>query len=178
MAMQTYYPTAGNPYLNERWIVVLTITDPLAPKLATEIDAATSLDISCAIADWYPEQAQATAAGRRRACDPAALPKLQAAEYTLPELEYIFRPSLIDSHADNKAVATLTPGLEVFLVHRPDVDQATAFAVGQYVDVYKVRLGTQRRGRSDSNNENGTEYTIRQSLELLKTPDMHKLVVT
>ena len=85
MAMQTYYPTAASPYLNERTIAALSVTIG-APKVATEIDAATSLDLTCAIADWYPDFQQGTTIGRRRACDATGKQKLNPLELTLPPL--------------------------------------------------------------------------------------------
>lgn len=167
MAMQTYYPTAASPYLNERTVAVLSIAAIGAPKVATEIDAATSLDLTCAIADWYPDFQQGTSIGRRRACDPSGRQKLNPLELTLPPLEYVIRPSLADTDAANLAIDTLTPGLELYIVQRPDVDKDTAFAALQLVNVFYVRMGLFRPGRSDAANDPTTEYLGMQSLELL-----------
>lgn len=167
MAMQTYYPTASGPYLNERTIAVLSIAAIGAPKVATEIEAATSLDLTCAIADWYPQFEQGTTIGRRRACDAAGRQKLNPLEVTLPPLEYIIRPSLADTDAANKAIDTLTPGLELYILQRPDVDKDVAFAAAQLGNVFYVRMGEFRPGRSDSSNDPTVEYLGMQSLELL-----------
>ena len=80
-----------------------------------------------------------------------------------------YDPQAAMSTDDNKARSALTEGSEVYLVIRRGLDgQDTAFAVGQYVDVWKVKLGPQNKTQTGDGDQD--EYSITQAVIALSPP--------
>lgn len=123
--------------------LVDSIADLAAPKLATEINAVTSLDISCFVISegWGPNSDQAKGTAPRRVCTVASQETLGTASETLPDLLYAWDPQGAGTVDANKLYTKATPGTTKFIVARYGLVYTAAWAVGQFVDVHKVKFG-------------------------------------
>lgn len=161
--MTVVYPE-GTPTLgNTSVVAVQTVADEEAPSLATEIGAATSVDISCYLypAGWNPGANTARGTKPPRLCSTTQQETLNRTTYTIGDLQYVYDPQAADSDPGNEAKEILTEGTEVYLVERIGLNaQNEAFAVGQQTVTHHVRLGPQIKS-GDRTDENG-EFFITQ----------------
>ena len=157
--MTVYVPEATPATGNVKLWVVVTIASLTAPKVATEIGAATSVDASQYIYSnsWAPALDQGKGQARRRVGTKRNQERLNTPVETLPNLEYVFNPQLPDTDPINKLYAALTPGAIVHFVERLGMDTDAAAAAGQYGNVYKVRLG-ERSTLAPTDDENADIY--------------------
>lgn len=120
----------------------VTITGPL---IATEVKAASSLDISCFVLaeGWNPDTAQAKGTAPRRVCTVATQETLGAAAETLADLLYAHDPQGDDAADANKLYTKATPGTTKFVIARYGLPYDTDWAADQYVNIHKVRFGVQ-----------------------------------
>jgi hypothetical protein len=142
------YPTGVGVQGNFAVTAVLAITDTSAPKLATEINATSSVDVSCFLyANGFNLTVNSNkGSAPRRLCTRQQLEQFGATTYSMADLIYAFDPQADDTDPDNKAKATLTQGLDLFLVVRMGLDaRTTAWAATQRVRVLPVRLGEQNQ---------------------------------
>lgn len=155
----------GTPTLQRTNVmVVLTVADMLAPKLATEINHASSKNISCHLfaEAWNPTGSTGKGSRKARMCTDGMIETLQRTTYTVPDLMYTHDPQAADGAVGNEARAILVPGTVLYLVERQGLPMSTAWAVAQRTRTHKVRLGAQIRS-GDLTDENG-EYYISQTL--------------
>lgn len=125
---------------------VLSVADPTAPKLATEINAATSVDISChLLADgWNPSAETAKQTKKRRLCSKKDTEQLSTTTYRLAALKYVHNPQADDTAAGNEARKALVGGLKIHFLERHGKDAQTApFAVADRTRDHYVVLGPQ-----------------------------------
>ena len=135
-------------FVSVKW--VLAIAAPSAPKM-TEINAVSSLDLSCYLTkDGFgvtPDQETST---DERFCSKQIFQTLGKVTETFDDLVYVY-DSQNPSSLTNKAYVTLAPGLAGFFVIRWAKDNDTAWAIGDFVDVYPVRVGAQGKQKPEAN---------------------------
>lgn len=124
--------------------IVDSIATLTAPKM-TEINAATSLDISCFVLSdgWNPDAAQSKGTAPRRVCTVATQETLGSATETLPDLLYAYDPQGAPSVDANKLYTKAAPGGSKFIIARYGLAFTVDWAIGQYVQVHRVRFGLQ-----------------------------------
>lgn len=168
--MTVLYPEATQVYGNTSVLVVQSMAAPGAPDLSSDINAASTVNVSCFLYSGG-EGTSTTNKGEapRRLCTKAVLQQFGQTTYEVTDLQYTYDPQGAPSSDDNKARAALVEGTEVFLVLRRGLDaQDTAYAVGQRVDVWKVRLGPQNKTQTGDGEFD--EYSITQSVVALTPP--------
>lgn len=167
--MTVIYPEATPVQGNTKVKAVLTVADTAAPKLATEINATSSVDVSFFLHDWAPTATQNKGTAPRRVGDTAMLDKLGNTNFSIPTLTYVYDPQGDDTTSDNKAKALLAEGTEVYLIERLGLSaKSTDFAVTQKVRVHHVRVGTQVHGTTGT--DEFSEYQISQEVEYVEVP--------
>lgn len=163
--MTIIYPE-GTPTLgNTKVKAVVTIADLLAPKLATEINAVSSVDISCYLypAGWAPSATTAKGSKPARLCSKNDLQQFNRTAYEVGDLQYVYDPQGASTVDANKAKTLLVEGTKIYLVERLGLDaQTNAFAVAQKVTTHYLILGPQIPS-GDRTDENG-EFFITQSV--------------
>lgn len=163
--MTVVYPE-GTPTLgNTKVKAVLSISDLEAPDLSSEINAGTSVDISCYLypAGWSPTGTTAKGTKPDRLCSKTSLEQLNRTTYSLGDLQYVYDPQASSSAEANAARTLLAEGTSLYLVERIGLDSDdVAFAAGQAVRTHYVTLGAQIPS-GDRTDENG-EFYIMQSL--------------
>lgn len=154
----------GTPTLGAVKVKAVTaVADPTAPKLATEINAVTSVDISChlLVDGWTPSAETAKQTKKRRKCSKKDTEQLGVTTYRLAALRYIHNPQAADATAGNEARQLLKAGLKFHFIERQGKDAQTApFAVTDRVRDHYVVLGPQIE--MDDPDENGEFYIYQE----------------
>lgn len=167
--MSITYPEATTVQGNTKIQVVASIASLSAPDLSSEINAVASLDISCYVRDWNPELQSNQGNAPSRLCTTVQLPVEGNTQFSPVEIRYVYDPQADDTTDDNAAKALLTRGSEFYFVVRKGLDaQADAWAVGDRVEIWKVRCGRQNRVRSGD--DEFSEYEISQQIFPLTEP--------
>lgn len=130
-------PVDGNALVK----VVSAIADTSAPKVATELNAAGSIDISCYLTGggWKPSLSEQVITDERL-CTTQTYEQKGRSQRGL-EVEYIDNTNTPNETLYNKAKDTLIPGASLYLVVRTGLPYTTALAAGQKVTIYPVTPG-------------------------------------
>jgi len=164
------FPEAVKQQGNTSVVAVQTISDLSAPSLATEIDATTSVNISCYLySGGVGSSTTNKGEAPSRLCSTQRFQQFGNTTYEVTDLQYVYDPQAPDTDPANKAKTALTEGTEVYLVVRKGLNAQTAgYAVAQKVDIWHVRLGPQNRGATGDGEFD--EYAITQSVVPLGPP--------
>ncbi|MFI2563010.1 hypothetical protein [Paenarthrobacter sp. NPDC018779] len=130
-------PADGNTLVK----LVTAIADTSAPKVATELNAASSVDISCYLTagGWKPSLSEQVITDERL-CTTQTYEQKGRSQRGL-DVEYIDNTNSTNAATYNKAKDTLVPGTPMFVVVRTGLPYETALAAGQKVTVYPVTPG-------------------------------------
>lgn len=163
--MSIVYPE-GTPTLgNTKIKAVLTVASLAAPKLATEVNAVTSVDASCYLypAGWAPTATTSKGSKPARLCSKRELQQFNRTSFEISDLQYVYDPQGDDTVAANALKKLLVEGAIINLVERIGLDaQTVPFAATQKVITHLVRMGPQVKS-GDRTDENG-EFFITQSV--------------
>ena len=130
-------PADGNVLVK----LVPAIADTEAPKVATELNAAGAVDISCYLTGGgYKPSLSEQVISDERLCTTQTYEQKGRSQRGL-EVEYIDNTNSPDAVLYNKAKDTLVPGSKHFLVVRTGMPYDTALAAAQKVTVYPVTAG-------------------------------------
>lgn len=161
--MTVVYPE-GTPTLgNVKVKAVASIADLTAPSLATEVNAATSVDISCYLyADgWAPSGATAKSTKKRRLCSKSDVEQIDVTSYTVAALRYTHDPQGADTDTGNEARELLAEGTKLYFVERQGLDAMDVdFTVADRVRTHYLELGPQIE--SIDTDENGEFYIMQE----------------
>lgn len=140
-------PDATRTYLRANWVFVPTIASAtLAPTVA-EVSGASALDFTnIAFSDGAPVPSATTNRVRenRRFGDAATGEFIGETTHEGGEITYAFAPQAAAAADGKKMWEKIPGGTTGYLVRRMGVDKATAFAAGQFVDVWPVEFGPSR----------------------------------
>jgi len=130
-------PADGNVLVK----LVAAIADTDAPKVATELNAASSVDISCYLTGGgYKPSLSEQVITDERLCTTQTYEQKGRSQRGL-EVEYIDNTNSPNEATFNKAYDTLEPDVPQFLVVRTGLPYDTALAAGQKVTVYPITPG-------------------------------------
>ncbi len=130
-------PADGNVLVK----IVPAIADTSAPKVATELNAVSAIDISCyLVGGGYKPSLSEQVITDERLCTTQTYEQKGRSQRGL-EVEYIDNTNSPNATAFNKAKDTLVPGSKAFLVVRTGLPYDTALAAGQKVTVYPFTAG-------------------------------------
>lgn len=132
---------------------VTTIADPAAPKLATEVNAATSVKLECLLTEMFSPGASADVGEVRRMCSKTVQQRGGTVTYTIEDLVYAYDPQGANTLPINKAYAALKPGTKGYLVVRWGKHVDTAWATGDKVDVWPIEVSYQTKMAPEANSE-------------------------
>ena len=107
---------ASDETVSVKWVP--TITDVNAPKLSTEINAATAVTLECLLTETFSPDASAEVGEVRRMCSKQVQQRGGTVTLTIEDLIYAYDPQGLASAAINKAYAALVQGAEGYLVVR------------------------------------------------------------
>lgn len=176
--MTVLYPEAVKFQGNVAVKAVLSIADVAAPKLATEINAVTSVDLSCYLRDFAPPITLNSGTAPARLCTTIQLPSEGNAEYGALPLRYVYDPKTAPTTDGNKALATLAPGASIFFVVRKGLDaRGAVWAATQRVEVWQGRMG-KVQSRTRSGDDEFAELEIEQLFIPTAIPNFDAIIAT
>lgn len=123
------------------WFVT-TLANPAAPSVATEINAGSTIDVSCYLTGGFAPDASVATISDDRLCLQVVLEDKGVTTWTMDELQYIWDPQNAAS-LSNKAYAGLPEDASGYFVARYGMSVDTAAAAAQKVFVFPVKLGPQ-----------------------------------
>lgn len=168
--MTVTYPESTPVLGNISVKAVLTVADLAAPKLATEINAPSSVDLSCFLRPFDTGIKTGSGSAPDRLCTTITLENPGRTTFSAFELHYVYDPQAADTTPDNKAKSILVKDTVLYLVIRKGLDaRNTPYAVTQQVETWKVRLGRQDRGMSGTGDQD--EFEIVQMAFPLDEPN-------
>ena len=165
-----HYPEGVQSQGNVKVRAALTLSSLTAPSVAQANDS-TGIDLSLFLypGGWGPTVTTNKGTKPPRLASKVQLESFNRSQYGMPDLLYAYDPQGSAASADNKAMAVLTQGLEVFLIERLGDDAETVpLAIGDWVRVHHVRLGEQFFV-SDPTDEND-EFKVQQPVIYINPP--------
>lgn len=141
---------SSNENVSLRWVPA--IANPAAPKLATEINAASSVALECLLTQNFSPDASVNRISLRRMCSRQARERNGQVTRTIADLLGVYDPQDLTSPV-SKAYAALEPGATGYLVARWGVHVDTPWAAGDLVDVYPVEVGMRVKVSPEDDNE-------------------------
>lgn len=121
------------------WFVT-SLANPAAPSIASEINAGTTIDITCYLTSGLPLDASVATITDDRLCLKVLLEDKGVTTWTIDEIQYIWDPQNAAS-VSNKMYAGLPEDQTGFIVIRYGMDVDTAAATTQKVWVVPVKMG-------------------------------------
>jgi hypothetical protein len=155
--MPTTVPPGFLADANITVLFVTTLADPDSPSLATEINAVTTIDMTCYLTAQLSPNATEAISTDDRMCLRQALEVPGTITYSIDELQYVYdvqNPASLS----NELYAAVPRGTTGFIVIRYGEDVDTAFTAGDIVDVYPVEWGQQIKMPGERN----TKAKVRQ----------------
>lgn len=129
---------------------VASLADPAVVTTA-ELTAATSVDATCYLTSFTPN-AEAQAIEDRRLCSKQVFEDFGTVTYTIGDITYVYDTQDADGDS-NKLYAALPTGTEGFLVVGWGKDADDAWAVGDVVDIYPVKMGPRVKQPPEQNSK-------------------------
>lgn len=168
--MSVTFPEATQVYGNTSVLVVQTMAAPAAPDLSSDINAVSTVNVSCYLySGGIGTSTTAKGEAPKRVCTKSVLQQFGSTTYEVTDLQYTYNPQTAISGTGNEAREALVEGSEVYLVIRRGLDaQDTDYAVGQRVDVWHVKLGPQNKTQTGDGDFD--EFSITQAVIALSPP--------
>lgn len=169
--MTVLFPEAVKSQGNQSITVVQTIADRNAPSLASEINAASSVDVSCFLySGGMGTKTTNKGEAPKRICTTDQFQQFGNTTFEISDLSYVYDPQADGAADENKAKTALVEGTNVYLVVRNGLSAKTdPYAATQLVDVWHVRLGPQNRGATGDGEFD--EFAITQPVIVLDAPN-------
>lgn len=166
--MPIYEPTAAKVQGNTRVVFCVSVSSEAAPSIATDLNAATSVEATMAMYGTFNPTANVnTGNSPARLGTTVQLPVEGNAQLQPIQMGYPYDPSADDTDANNKLKALLAQGTTVYAVVRRGVPKETAFAAGDVVKVYQLDCGYQDLNQTGE--DEFAEYQVQQNLFQLKS---------
>lgn len=141
---------SSNETISLRWVE--TIADTAAPKLATEINAASSVALECLVVGNFDIDFSVERTQLRRMCSRQVRERSGPVTYSIQDLFVVYDPQDMAA-AVSAAYAALSDGNSGFLVERRGVHVDTAWAVGDLVRVIPVEVANANPAPPEDDNE-------------------------
>lgn len=168
--MTIYFPEAVTVQEATKVALCTTIADLLAPSIAGEIKAATTVEATMVFRDWAPTLTPNTGNSPARLGTAIQLPVEGNIPLSAVATAYPWDPSADDADVNNEAKALMARHTLLYVVVRKGIDINTDWAVGQPVDVWHVRCGFQDDDATSAGAGAGggadefAEYEVHQNL--------------
>lgn len=167
--MTVLYPESTPVLGNVKVAVAVAVADLAAPKLATEINAGTSVEMSCAFmaAGWTPTGTQGKGTKMRRLCAKFDVEQLNPVQFTVGALQY----STGDPQSpEADIVDLLVDGAKLYFIERLGMDaEDDPFTVGELVRTHYLELGEPIRVY-DTTADNGEFYISQEVVYVSRGP--------
>lgn len=137
---------------NVKTVLVTTMANIGAPATSSEINAASTKDISCyLVPGGFSIQVTQDAITDDRECDTFVAEQAGRKKISGSTITAIDNSGTALDPASNVAAVILTEGTTLYAVRRYGLPFSTAFAAAQKVDVFKVVVGAKQRQTPEAN---------------------------
>ena len=167
--MTIMYPESTPVLGNVKVKVAVAVADMTAPKLATEINAATSVELSCAFmaAGWTPTGSQGKGTKMRRLCSKFDVEQLNPVQFSLGALQYSTGDP---QNPESDIVDLMVEGARVYVVERLGMDaEDEPFATTQKTRTHYIELGEPIKVY-DTTADNGEFYISQEAVYVSRGP--------
>lgn len=165
-----YEPVATKTQGNDKIVFMTPVTTPAAPSLATNINAASSVEATLAMyGTWNAPVNVNTGQAPVRVGTTSQLPQEGNAQRQVIPITYPVDPSVAKTDANNKLWSLLAEGTEVDVFVRRGVDKDTNFAASDRGWLYRCRAGFQPEP-SRTGDDEFAEYQVAQNLIPIAEP--------
>ena len=141
---------SSNETVSLKWVE--TLADPLAPSLATEINAASSVALECLVVGQFNIDFSVDRTQLRRMCSRQVRERSGPVTYSVQDLFVVYDPQDMAAGV-SAAYAALTDGASGYLVERRGVHVDTAWAAGDLVRVIPVEVANANPAPPEDDNE-------------------------
>lgn len=149
--------TPSDGFFKLQWVTVIAVTT--VPKVATEIKAASSLDLTCYLKEPWGASTSVETVEDWRACLRTVLATPGTSKTELQDLTITHKVQ-VPADVANKAYAALAPGTQGYLVARYGLDVDTDWAAAQIVDVFPVTVVTRDKLPIERNSQLKAKVTV------------------
>lgn len=165
-----YEPIAKKSQGFDKIVFMTPVASPAAPSLASEINAATSVEGTLALyGSWSAPVNVNTGQAPVRVGTTSQLPQEGNAQRQPIPVTYPVDPSVDKTDPNNKMWALLAEGTEVDVFVRRGVDKDTDFAAADRGWLYRCRAGFQPEP-SRTGDDEFSEYQVAQNLIPIAEP--------
>ena len=174
--MTIFFPEATTVQGKVGLLLVPTMAVATAPSLATDVNGASTLDITCftRAEGWAPSMDQPKGTAPRRVCSTRATETLNTPTETLPNLNYVWDPQGAAAAPENELYEAAVPGTLAYVLARYGLAFDAAYAVGQFVNVHRIEFG--ERGEPVDLADENAEFHISQGV-INKVPVLRKIAI-
>lgn len=147
---------------NTKVALMTSVANLAAPSLATEINASSSLDVTCFVVGGFAPTVQpSTAYPPPRLCGGLSLPVRGRSQLQPIRVRYVFHPQEADTTDNNKAKAFLAEGVLFFAMVRRGLPALTdAFTAAEKVQTWRFEAGPQNE--IPSGDDDGAIWVVEQ----------------
>lgn len=149
--------TPSDGFFKLQWVTTIAVTT--VPKVATEIKAASSLDLTCYLKEPWGVSTSVETVEDWRACLRTVLATPGTSKTELQDLTITHKVQ-VPADVANKAYAALAPGTQGYLVARYGLDVDTDWAAAQIVDVFPVTVVTRDKLPIERNSQLKAKVTV------------------
>lgn len=149
--------TPSDGFFKLQWVTGIAVTT--VPKVATEIKAASSLDLTCYLKEPWGASTSVETVEDWRACLRTVLATPGTSKTELQDLTITHKVQ-VPADVANKAYAALAPGTQGYLVARYGLDVDTDWAAAQIVDVFPVTVVTRDKLPIERNSQLKAKVTV------------------
>lgn len=168
--MTVIFPEATKAQGNKSVVVIQTVADPTAPKLATEINAATSVNASFYFYGGFNPTAEPNkGSAPSRLADTVEREEFGKTKFSIGDLSYVVDPQGEDTDEPNLLKAALPEGGDIWILERRGLNAKTAaLATTQKVRMHHVTVGPQVGG--ETSEDEFAEFNMTQSVMYVEPP--------
>lgn len=176
--MSILYPDGTPAYGATSVVVALTLADPAAPSILTDLTAGNSLNASCFLysgGEATSETNKGTAP--RRICDVSQREQFGSTLFTIADLQYVYAPQGDAVDEGNGLKEMLAPGLELYILTRDGKPAKVENLVAtDLVGVHHIRLGPVQN-RTKTGDDEFSEFSITQGAVYIEDPTYDVAIV-
>lgn len=176
--MTVVFPEFVSQYGNTSVLVIQSLTAPGAISLTSDINDATTVNVSCYMYSGGVGTETTNKGTRpRRLCTTKEFQAFGSTTYEVTDLSYGYDPQKADNDPANAAKTALESGTKVVIAVRKGLDaEDAAYAASQRVDLWYVELGPQNRGVTGDGEFD--EYAISQPVTVYREPDYDVVIAS
>ena len=160
--MSIYEPEAVESQGFTKIMIVSAVANLAAAKLATEVNAAGSVEVTLTFNTWNPVRTPNTGTAPRRVGTRVQMPREGNMQYQAIPITYPDDPQAAPGDPSIKAKEALVEGTIKLVLVRKGIDAETPFTVGDKYEIWKCRCGAQIEGVSGD--DEFAEFQIQQNL--------------